>query len=282
MKIISKSNEIRNWSLQQKCEGKKIGFVPTMGFLHDGHLSLLKIAKNNSEKVVVSIFVNPSQFGPGEDYETYPRNESRDIALLEEAGIDVLFLPNALQMYPTGYRTYVNVKGLDEHLCGASRPGHFQGVTTIVSKLFNIVVPDVAVFGSKDAQQARIIQQMNNDLQFGIDLILGPIVRENDGLAMSSRNVRLSDAHKSQAIALHAGLLTARKAIEDGEHEVMNLREGFERQLKVNAPDGKLEYFDIVDWESLKPVHKVRGKLLMAVAVHFDHVRLIDNEIMEY
>ncbi|MBZ0265779.1 pantoate--beta-alanine ligase [bacterium] len=282
MKIIRNAQEMREWSYSQRCAGKKIGFVPTMGFLHEGHLSLMQIAKEKSDTVVVSIFVNPTQFGPGEDYETYPRDEKRDIELLEESAIDILFLPRVKDIYPDEYRTFVSVKGLDSHLCGASRPGHFEGVTTIVSKLLNIVCPDSAVLGSKDAQQARIIQQMTDDLQFGIEIILGAIVREHDGLAMSSRNVRLTQVHRSQASALHRGLRSSRKVIESGERDVNRLKAGIKRHLKENAPDGILEYFEVVDWESMTPIERIDGKVLVAVAVKFGNVRLIDNEILEF
>ncbi len=281
MRIFRTTIEMRDWSLQTRTNGKKIGFVPTMGFLHEGHLSLVDLAKYHTDQTVVSIFVNPTQFAPGEDFVTYPRDEERDLKLLEERKVDVVFIPNVEEMYPRGYRTYVEVENLGSYLCGSSRPGHFRGVTTIVTKLFHTVLPHLAVFGQKDAQQARIIMQMTDDLQFGIKILLGPIIRDHDGLALSSRNVRLTPEHRKQAPVIFRGLLAAEEIYREGEYRSSDLKNIIRETLSMQAPDGIVDYIEIVDWTTLQPIDLAKRECLLAVAVKFGDVRLIDNVLLE-
>ncbi len=277
MKVLTSYREMQQWSDARRAEGKRVGFAPTMGFLHEGHLSLVDLAQQHADTVVVSIFVNPTQFGPGEDYETYPRDEERDMQLCEERGVEAIYYPSVEEMYPEGYKTFVEVEDLGRYLCGSSRPTHFRGVTTVVTKLFNAVRPDVAVFGQKDAQQARIIQQMTADLQFGVEILLGPIAREEDGLAMSSRNVRLAPDHRAQAPALHRALMKAKELYESGERNSRVLIEAIEDVIRSDAPAGVKDYIEIVDWRTLTPVREIEEDALLAVAVKFGEVRLIDN-----
>ncbi len=277
MIVLKNPDEVRDWATKQKADGKTVGFVPTMGYLHDGHLSLVERAGKLADKVVVSIFVNPTQFGPNEDFDTYPRDEERDLALCRDNGVDVVFFPDREMMYPEGYSTYVTVNNLGEYLCGASRPNHFRGVTTIVTKLFNIVCPDVAVFGQKDAQQARIIEQMTADLQFGITIDIAPIQREKDGLAMSSRNVRLLPEHRTQAPALYNSLCETESVFNNGVRSSSRLKEIVVNWITAEAPDGCVDYIEIVDWDTLRPVETIEHSALLAIAVHFGTVRLIDN-----
>jgi len=274
---LSSAEEMRAWSRDCHRQGKRIGFVPTMGFLHDGHLSLVDVAARSSDVVVVSIFVNPTQFGPTEDFDSYPRNLERDLQLLEGKGVDSVYLPDRSAMYGPDYATDVEVKGLDKHLCGASRPGHFKGVATIVAKLFHAVQPDVAVFGQKDAQQAAILKRMTEDLDFGIEIVTAPIIREADGLAMSSRNVRLTPEHRRQAPALYQALCHARSAFETGERVAESLLEIVRSHLAKHATLGKIDYVELVDLANLQPVNQVQRPTLLALAVFFGGVRLIDN-----
>ncbi|MCB2198037.1 pantoate--beta-alanine ligase [bacterium] len=274
---LQTATEMREWSQLQHASGKRIGFVPTMGFLHEGHLTLVDIAAEQSDLVVVSIFVNPTQFGPNEDFDKYPRDMEGDLAKLEARGVVAVYLPEISSMYPDGYATYVAVERLGDHLCGASRPNHFRGVTTVVTKLFHAVHPDVAVFGQKDAQQAAIIKRMTIDLDFGTEIILGPILREKDGLAMSSRNVRLSDVHRAQAPALQRGLKSAWKLYNAGVRSATDLKREVETTLKQDAPDGRVDYIEIVDLDQLQPVATIDVPALLAIAVFFGDVRLIDN-----
>lgn len=271
------ASEMREWTRAQHASGKRVGFVPTMGFLHDGHLSLVDIAAESSDLVVVSIFVNPTQFGPNEDFEKYPRDMDGDLAKLESRGVAAVYLPDSSTMYPDGYATYVNVHHLGDHLCGASRPNHFRGVTTVVTKLFHAVRPDVAVFGQKDAQQAAIIKRMTVDLDFGIDIILGPILREPDGLAMSSRNVRLNEDHRAQAPALQRALKQAQERFTEGEKSASVLKREVESFIGQDAQDGRIDYVEIVDLDQLQPIETVDVPALLAIAVFFGDVRLIDN-----
>lgn len=281
MKVIRTADEMREWSGERHREKESIGFVPTMGYIHEGHTSLVEIALREADRTVVSIFVNPAQFGPGEDYEAYPRDEERDLRICREHGVDAVYMPPVEEMYPEEYATYVEVERLGRYLCGASRPGHFRGVTTVVCKLFNAVRPDIAVFGQKDAQQARIIQRMSEDLQFGTRVILGPIVREPDGLAMSSRNVRLKESHRRQAAAIYRGLGDMLTAFSRGTRDCGELKRIFRRRIEEDAADGVLDYVEIVDWETLTPVTDIRSKSLAAAAVKFGDVRLIDNTILD-
>jgi len=261
-----------------KKEGKTIGFVPTMGYLHEGHLSLVKAAKKHTDVVVMSIFVNPLQFGPREDFEKYPRDIKRDEQLASEAGVDVIFCPSAKDMYPEGYATYVNVETLTETLCGASRPGHFKGVTTVVAKLFHIVKPDVAYFGQKDAQQAIIIKKMVQDLNLDIEIKVMPIIRESDGLAMSSRNVNLSEEERREALVLHQALKKAEAMIDDGERDAKKIAKTMEAMIGQTGNVRK-DYLSIVDAKHLDPVATVSGEVVIAVAAFVGKTRLIDNII---
>lgn len=281
MNVLATADEMRRWTVQRKAAGESVGLVPTMGYLHEAHLSLVDLAKRASGAVVVSVFVNPTQFGPGEDYEAYPRDEERDLRLCRERGVAAVYLPPVEEMYPEGYATYVEVEGLGDQLCGASRPGHFRGVCTVVSKLFNAVQPDVAVFGRKDAQQARILERMTSDLQFGIRIVLGDTLREHDGLAMSSRNVRLSREHRAQAPALYRGLRDALRLFERGERSASEIVRAARERIERDAPGGDVEYVELVDWNTLAPVTSIERTALLALAVRFGPVRLIDNVLLE-
>jgi len=259
--------------------GMRLGLVPTMGALHEGHLSLVRAARQKSDQVVVSIFVNPAQFGPGEDLASYPRNFERDRDLLEKEGVDILFAPTVEEMYPRGATTWVEVAGLSGKLDGRSRPGHFRGVTTVVSKLFHIMAPQTAFFGQKDAAQLAIIRQMTRDLKFPIEIIACPIVREQDGLAMSSRNSYLNPEERQQALALHRSLETVKKSWLAGESDPQSLIHAG-RQVIAAAPGTKLDYFEIVDANGLDPVHKAGVGSLVAVAAFIGTTRLIDNVLL--
>ncbi len=260
---------------EAKKKGKIIGFVPTMGYLHEGHLRLVRIARKKSDLCVVSIFVNPLQFGPKEDFKEYPRDIKRDKKLLEKEGVDILFYPEEKEMYPDDFSTYVKVEGLTEGLCGRSRPGHFQGVTTVVTKLFNSVLPHFAVFGEKDAQQALVIKRMVRDLNMPIKIIVAPTVREKNGLAMSSRNVYLSPKEREEATVLYRSLLKAKEMIERGERN-SNVIIGKMREM-IEETSGKIDYIAIVDTKDLKEMEVIKGEVLIALAVYFSKARLIDN-----
>ncbi|MCB2210855.1 pantoate--beta-alanine ligase [bacterium] len=281
MKVLTSPESVRLWSREQHAAGKTIGFVPTMGYLHEAHLSLIDLAREHADQTVVSIFVNPTQFGPGEDFDSYPRDEDRDLRLCKERGADAVWVPAVDEMYPQGYKTYVEVNELGKHLCGANRPGHFRGVTTIVSKLFNVVNPDVAVFGRKDAQQARILMQLNDDLQFGVKILLGDTLREPSGLAMSSRNVRLKPLHRSQAPVLYEGLQLAQKLFNQGERSAEKLIGAVRRHILQHSDDATVDYIQLVGWNDLEPVDRVTETSLLALAVRFGNVRLIDNILLE-
>jgi pantoate--beta-alanine ligase len=254
----------------------RVALVPTMGDLHEGHLSLVRIARERSDFVVVSIFVNPTQFGPGEDFDRYPRAPDRDLALCRTANVDAVFAPDSGEMYAPDHSVFVEETSLAVPLCGMSRPAHFRGVTTVVAKLFNIVGPDMAVFGLKDAQQARIIEQMVRDLNFPVEIVLAPIVREPDGLAMSSRNRYLSAAQRRLAPGIHAALEEARAAFDAGERNARSLRTRVRARLEsVSAFD--VEYAETVAWQTLRPVDMITETTLLAVAVRLGSTRLIDN-----
>jgi pantoate--beta-alanine ligase len=280
MQILRTIEAMRDWTRSQQTGGKTTGFVPTMGYLHAGHLSLVTIAKARADAVVVSIFVNPTQFGPGEDLDRYPRDFKRDEQLCREAGVDVLFYPEASTIYPPAYSTYVIEETLGEGLCGAARPGHFRGVTTVVAKLFNIVQPNLCVLGEKDAQQLRVIRRMTRDLNFPVEIVPGPTVREADGLAMSSRNALLSPEERTQAVWLNRALRAASDAVRQGERSVPRLREIVTGTL-ANATAGGADYIAFVDDETMQPVDEVRGKTLLALAVRFPSARLIDNVTLD-
>ncbi|RLA92496.1 MAG: pantoate--beta-alanine ligase [Deltaproteobacteria bacterium] len=277
MKIIKKIAEMQKIANDLRQQGKSIGFVPTMGYLHEGHLSLMKCARKENDVVVISIFVNPIQFAPGEDYERYPRDEEGDIRKAKEAGVDIVFIPDVKDMYSDNYSTYVEEKVLSAGLCGARRPGHFKGVTTIVAKLFNIVKPHRAYFGKKDYQQLRVIERMARDLNFDIEIIGCPIVREPDGLAMSSRNVYLNQEERKSALCLYKSLLLAQNMIKKGERNPAIIRKTMEEFILKHPHVKKIDYIEIVDRYTLQPVDKLTGNELIALAVFVGPARLIDN-----
>jgi len=262
-----------------RAQGRTIGLVPTMGALHEGHLSLVRECRRSADIAVVSIFVNPLQFGPREDFRRYPRDPDRDAARLEAEGADILFLPEDLEMYPPGYSTSVEVAGLQEKLCGRSRPGHFRGVATVVLKLFLIVRPDWAFFGQKDAQQVVVLRRMATDLNMDVEIRALPIIREPDGLAMSSRNAYLSSDERRAALVLFRSLKEARQLYEKGERAASPIRERLLRTL-VSEPLVKLDYAEIVDPSSLEPVERIEGETLIALAIYIGRTRLIDNIIL--
>ena len=260
-------------------EGKTIGFVPTMGYLHEGHLSLIRKARKENDYVVISIFVNPAQFGPREDFTKYPRNFLRDKKLARSCGVDSIFYPSAKAMYPQGYKTSVLVEDLSNVLCGARRPGHFRGVTTVVLKLFNIVGPDAAYFGRKDAQQAIIIKKMVEDLNLPVKIKVLPIVREKDGLAMSSRNTYLSKQERENATILYNSLQTAVGMIKSGDKDPRKITAAVRKMIKAKR-GARIDYIKIVDFDTLKEVKKIKARSLIAVAVFIGKTRLIDNIII--
>ena len=265
---------------QARAEGRPVGLVPTMGALHEGHISLVRAAIAEFQPVIASIFVNPAQFGPGEDLQKYPRPLDADRKRLAEAGIDYLFAPEAGEMYPPGFCTWVHVEGLSDRLEGRVRPGHFRGVTTVVLKLLEIVQPRKAFFGRKDAQQARLIQQMARDLHLDSEIIVCPIVREPDGLAMSSRNAYLSPDERRAATVLHRALDGARRAIERGERDALRLAAAMREVIRGEAL-AQPDYVELVDAETLEPVTRLRRICLALVAARFGGTRLIDNLLIE-
>lgn len=259
-----------------KKQGKTIGLVPTMGYLHEGHISLVRRSVKENDFTVASIFVNPAQFGPKEDFKKYPRDFKMDEAMLRGAGVDALFYPTATEMYPDPYHTYVQVEHLGDTLCGKSRPGHFKGVATVVAKLFNIVKPDTAYFGQKDAQQALIIGKMAKDLNMGLKVKTMPAVREKDGLAMSSRNAYLSAAERKEAAVLYRSLLLAKQMINKGERSAQKIINNMKALIK-RKKKAAIDYAEIVDAATLKPVKNISGDILIALAVRIGNTRLIDN-----
>ena len=280
MKICNSIEEMRAALRHAKGSTQRIGFVATMGALHEGHLSLVRAAKAQADVVVASIFVNPTQFGPNEDFSRYPRTFESDCQMLNQEGVDLLFAPSVEDMYPTGAVTYVTVEDLSERLCGKSRPGHFRGVTTVVSKLFNIIGPDLAFFGQKDAAQAAIIRRMVRDLNFPVEVVVSPIVREPDGLAMSSRNAYLDAGQRKSALVLSRALSRVKAAFDKGEQTAAKLIDVGIRVLK-SEPGAQLDYLEIVDPETLEPVEFVRGSALVAVAAFVGTTRLIDNVVLQ-
>lgn len=276
---VSTIRDIRVLLAEERRVGKSIGFVPTMGFFHEGHLTLMRKARESCDVLVVSSFVNPSQFGPSEDYLNYPRDEKRDSALAAAEGVDYLFKPGAEEMYPTGYSTFVEVVGLSEGLCGRFRPGHFRGVATIVAKLFNIVRPDVAFFGRKDYQQLKVIERMVKDLDFGIEIRAIDTVREPDGLAMSSRNSYLSPEERVAAGSLSRALREAVRLVEAGERQSEAIADAVKGILGIE-PLVNLEYVEVCDPETLSPIEEIDSEALVALAACVGKARLIDNEIV--
>ena len=280
MKLYKRISGLQRDILKLKREGKRIGFVPTMGYLHEGHLSLARYARGENDIVVISIFVNPTQFGPREDYRRYPRDLKRDLRLAREEGVDIVFYPSVEEMYPTKYRTYVEVEELSNVLCGKSRPGHFRGVTTVCAKLFNIVLPDVAYFGQKDAQQAIIIKRMVRDLNFPLKIKVLPIVREKDGLALSSRNVYLSSEERKEATVLYRSLKIAEQMVKEGVKDSWKIKRRV-RSMISRKETAKIDYVEIVSLEDLEPVTVIDKPALLALAVWFGKARLIDNTILK-
>jgi len=276
MRIIESPEDMQRICENLRLARETIGFVPTMGAFHEGHLSLMRSARQSCSQVVVSLFVNPTQFGAGEDLSRYPRAVEKDSALAEQVGVDFLFTPTEQAMYPRGYETYVEVDRLTKVLCGVSRPTHFRGVTTIVAKLFNIVRPHKAFFGQKDAQQTVVIRKMVEDLNMGIEIVELPIVREADGLAMSSRNQYLSAEQRKEALVLHKSLQEAQRLIESGERNASRIIESMERVVRT-APHGQIDYIEIVDGSTLETLDELKGETLIALAVRMGPARLIDN-----
>jgi len=276
MRIVTHVNEMKSIADEFRKEGKIIAFVPTMGYLHEGHLSLVDIAKKKGDVCVVSIFVNPIQFGPGEDYERYPRDVRRDERLLEQRGCDALFYPSASEMYPEDFLTRVRVEKLSNILCGKSRPGHFEGVTTVVLKLFNIVKPHVAVFGEKDYQQLVIIKRMVRDLNLDVEIVAGKIIREKDGLAMSSRNVYLDPVEREQATCLFRSLLLARDMVKSGIRDTKTIVEAVNDFIK-NFDRARIDYIKIVHPDTLEELEEIHDRARILLAVYFGGARLIDN-----
>lgn len=276
MKTVHTIKEVRECIKSWKKEGLTIGLVPTMGYLHEGHKSLIERAVKENDRVVVSDFVNPIQFGPKEDLKVYPRDLKRDEKLCSEAGAFLLFNPKPEEMYFENAATYVNVEEITEVLCGARRPGHFRGVCTVVSKLFNIVTPDRAYFGEKDAQQVAVIRRMVRDLNFDIEIVQCPIIREEDGLAKSSRNTYLSFEERKAALVLSRSLRKAKDALLNGERDSLALKNLIREEIQ-HEPLSKIDYVEIVDSENLKDISKVEGSVLIAIAVYIGKTRLIDN-----
>ena len=277
MQVIKTIREMQKWSMDRKKAGKTVAVVPTMGFLHEGHLSLIDAARaNGADAVVVTIFVNPIQFAPNEDFDSYPRDFEHDAALLREKNVDAVFAPAVSEMYPAPVTCMVIENKLSKGLCAKTRPTHFNGVTTVVAKLFNATLPDIAVFGQKDAQQARVLKRMVRDLNFPIRMVVAPIVREADGLAKSSRNKYLSEDERARALVLSRSLLAAKEMAEKGEKDLAKVT-GFIRK-EIEAQGGKVDYVEAIDSEELEPVTVRDGKpVMIALAAYFGTTRLIDN-----
>jgi pantoate--beta-alanine ligase len=279
MQIVNSVHEMQHLVVTARSIGKRIVLVPTMGYLHDGHASLMREGRRRGDLLVTSIFVNPSQFGAGEDFDSYPRDLERDAAIAAEAGVDIIFAPVASDMYPAGYQTWVDVDRLTLPLCGASRPGHFRGVTTVVCKLFNIVKPHVALFGKKDYQQLSVIARMTADLNVGVEIVGMPIVREADGLAMSSRNAYLSPAERDSALCLGRALRTARELFRNGERDAATLR-GRAEAIIGAEPAARIDYVELRDGDTLEEIGQADERTVLALAVRIGATRLIDNCIM--
>ena len=279
MKVIATIKDMQAEIMNQKALAKSIGFVPTMGFLHEGHLTLIKQARQENDIVVLSIFVNPLQFGPKEDFSSYPRDFERDRALAESEQVDFLFYPSVEEMYPSASSVKVVVQERTDVLCGKSRPGHFDGVATVLTKLFHIVMPTSAYFGIKDAQQVAVVKGLIADFNFPIELIAVDIVREEDGLAKSSRNVNLLPEERQQAPVLYKSLLEAKNAIETGERHSERVINQITEMI-TNESNGLIDYVEILSYPQLKPLEKLEGTIIVALAVKFSKVRLIDNSII--
>jgi len=279
MKIIRSIKEMVRVSKGLKLKGKTIGLVPTMGALHEGHLSLIRSCRKENDFVVISIFVNPAQFGRREDLKKYPRNLKQDAFLCSKEGVDIIFYPNTKDMYPDNYNTYVLVENLSSVLCGKSRPGHFKGVATVVTKLFNITGPDIAYFGQKDAQQSIIIKKMVKDLNIPVRIKVMPIVREKDGLALSSRNIYLESKERQDAVVLPLSLALAKDLINKGVKDAQRIIRSM-RQLIQEKKSARIDYISIVDTDNLKPIERTNGNFLITLAVWIGKTRLIDNIVI--
>lgn len=280
MEITGSIKRVREQVREWRKEGLTVGLVPTMGYLHDGHKSLIDKAVAQNDKVVVSVFVNPMQFGPTEDLESYPRDMDRDAALCEKAGAALIFHPEPEEMYDDNFSSFVDMNTLTGGLCGKTRPIHFRGVCTVVAKLFNIVTPDRAYFGQKDAQQLAVIRHMVNDLSFGIEIVGCPIIREEDGLAKSSRNTYLSEEERKAALVLSYSLKEGRKLVDAGEKDAAKVKKAI-TDIIEKEPLAKIDYVEVVDWNTLEPVERIDGPILTAIAVYIGKTRLIDNFIVE-
>ena len=278
--VICTVRQMQRFADRARSDGRCIGLVPTMGSLHEGHLSLIRRAGALADVVVVSVFVNPTQFGLGEDFDRYPRDLDRDCRLVEEAGGHVVFAPSADEMYPPGFATRVRVDRLTETLCGLSRPGHFEGVTTVVAKLLAATKPHAAVFGQKDAQQAIVVQRMVRDLNVDVQIVVSPTVREEDGLALSSRNIYLSAGERADAVVLYQCLELAKALIRDGERNASRIVEEMSRRIQAK-PSARIDYVAIVDTELLEPMGTLSGRVLIALAVYIGKTRLIDNAVVD-
>ena len=281
MEIITTVAEMKERVRAWKEEGLTIGLTPTMGALHEGHMSLMEAARKNCDKVVASVFVNPLQFGPDEDYDNYPRDLERDAAIAESKSVDVVFHPSVEEMYPENYNTYVVMETLTDTLCGASRPGHFRGVCTVVNKLFNIVQPDKAFFGQKDAQQLAIIMRMVSDLNMNLEVIGCPIVREDDGLAKSSRNTYLSSEERAAALCLSRAIFKAQEMIEGGERDSVTIAQAVTNTIE-EEPLAKIDYVEVVNLGNMQPVDTLPESGLVAIAVYIGSTRLIDNYLYNF
>ncbi|NLL05472.1 MAG: pantoate--beta-alanine ligase [Clostridiaceae bacterium] len=280
MRLVDTINEMKAIIKSNRAMGKTIGFVATMGYLHEGHLSLVNRSVQDNDFTVVSIFVNPTQFGPNEDFEKYPRDMERDLSLAEAAGVDVVFAPSVAEMYPEKYKTYVNVEDITGILCGQSRPGHFRGVTTVVNKLFNIIEPHKAYFGQKDAQQVIVLKKMVRDLNMNLEIVTCPIIREADGLAMSSRNVYLNSEERKSAIILSKSLFEAEELIKQGERNCAKIVQYLKDKIGSEAL-AEIDYVEVVSGDGLEVIEQISGSVLIALAVRFGKTRLIDNIMVE-
>jgi pantoate--beta-alanine ligase len=279
MKIITEVAAMKAYVKEIKQKGETICLVPTMGYLHKGHLDLMRMGGPMADHLIISIFVNPTQFGPNEDLEKYPRDMERDTQLSESVGVECIFFPDASQMYPDGYATYVNVERISQGLCGASRPTHFRGVTTVVAKLFNIIEPDFAIFGEKDYQQLAVIARMVEDLNMNVKIIAHPTVREEDGIAMSSRNKYLSPEQRKNALVLRKTLLHASQRVRNGERDALKIRDEVVDMI-AQTPECIVDYVEIVDADTLEPVGRIDGRAVLALAVKVGSTRLIDNMVL--
>lgn len=280
MKIAETIQEVREQVKEWRKQGLSVGLVPTMGYLHEGHKSLMDCAVAENDRVVVSVFVNPMQFGPKEDLASYPRDFKRDLALCEEAGVALVFHPRPEEMYHEGFSSFVDMNTLTGGLCGKTRPIHFRGVCTVVSKLFHIVMPDKAYFGQKDAQQLAVIRHMVSDLDFGIEIVGCPIIREKDGLAKSSRNTYLNEKERQAALILSKSLKEGMALVDAGEKDAGKVRQAITEKLE-SEPLARIDYVEVVDWNTLEPVDRIEGAVLAAIAVYIGKTRLIDNFIRE-